>query len=500
MNAADPRRRIAIVGGGLSGLATAAHCKQLGADVTVLEASGRVGGVIHSEQVDVPEIGSFVIDHGADMFATNPPAAMQLCELLGVQSLLQTPKHKGRGAMIAKGDRLVPIPEGFVLMRATKITSMLTTPLLSPTAKLRLLAEQFVPRRSDAVTDESVGEFVRRRMGSSMLNSIVAPLVAGIYTADVDKLSMAATMKPIWEMESQHGSLMSATRARQRTGQDSLENASSGARYEQFRAFPGGMAQWMRHLTDFIGAEAIELESPVTSIAVEDQSVRVCVAGQWREFDELVLATPANATIKLFGAMDAPEHASAIRTIVEQLEAIPLASTAIIVLGIDRRAISRLPETFGFVVPPKECRRILAGSFASSKFDGRAPETHVIIRAFVGGVLQSEILKRTDAQLVDLVRADLVDLIGLDTDSPLEQIAPVIKVIRWNDAMPQYEVGHLDRVKTITSALNTIPNIHLAGNSLNGVGIAPLIANAERLAKKLTRAPQTSQPDSNERQ
>ncbi|MFG0268143.1 MAG: protoporphyrinogen oxidase [Rhodopirellula sp. JB055] len=488
---------IAIIGGGLSGLSTAAHLRlraqrqnQPLPNITLFEASDRLGGVIHTETLTDDQGRTFVIDHGADMFATAPSAAIDLCEQLGVADQLLRPNPRGRGAMIARGNRLIPIPEGFVLMRPTKLGSMLTTPLLSLSGKLRLLRERFIARRADSSTDESVGSFVRRRLGEECLDNIVAPLVAGIYTADVDRLSMAATMKPIWDMETNDGSLAKATLRRIRTGEDTTEQASSGARYEKFRAFPNGMKQWMDTLADFMGRENIRLNSTVRSIAPlpNDRyqlNVESDTDGQSsqkfdqasHEFDQVVVSTPAHVAANLLQSLS-EEAASALRSI-------PFASTAIVVMAVRRDCITRLPETFGFVVPPKENRRVLAGSFASTKFPQRAPDDYVIVRAFVGGVLQPEILERTDEEIVSIVRSELGDLIGLDQTQPLEDIAAVLRVVRWNNAMPQYEVGHLDKVQRIRTAVDALPHLHLNTNALGGVGIAPVIAASKRTAERI---------------
>ncbi len=483
---------IAIIGGGLSGLSTSVHIRLLAhkqnkplPNITLFEASDRLGGVIHTETLTDDHGRTFVIDHGADMFATAPSAAIDLCEQLGVADQLLRPSPLGRGAMIARGNRLIPIPEGFVLMRPTKLGSMLTTPLLSLSAKLRLLQERFIARRAESVTDESVGSFVRRRLGEECLDNIVAPLVAGIYTADVDRLSMAATMKPIWDMETSDGSLAKATLRRIRTGEDSTEQASSGARYEKFRAFPNGMKQWIDTLADFTGRENIRLKTAVQSIVpLPDNryqlNVKSDIDGQsTQEFDQVVVSTPAHVAATLLQPLS-EEAASTLRSI-------PFASTAIVVMAVRRECISRLPTTFGFVVPPKENRRVLAGSFASTKFPQRAPDDYVIVRAFVGGVMQPEILDSSDNEIIDIVRAELGELIGLDQTQSLQDITAMVKVVRWNDAMPQYEVGHLDKVQRIRTALASLEGLHLNTNALGGVGIAPVIAASKRTAERILK-------------
>lgn len=491
--------RIAIIGGGLSGLAVATHLRLLagdsgrGANVTVLESSDRVGGVIHTERI-VSESGEeFIVDHGADMFAMKPPAAIELCQRLGVADRLLRPNPEGRGAMIARGNGLIPIPEGFVLMRPTKIGSMLTTPLLSPAGKLRLLAERFVKPRDMSVHDESVGSFVRRRLGRECLDNIVAPLVAGIYTADVDRLSMAATMKPIWDMEASDGSLAKATMRRVRSGEDSTERGSSGARYEQFRAFPGGMIELIETLQNKIGREHIVTRTPVDRLRRRGDAFQLESAARPElaneSFDRVVLTTPASVTAALVedlqATLDDESQRDAAETLAKCLREIPYASTAIVVMAIPRELIARMPKTFGIVVPPREKRSILAASFASEKYAGRAPKDHVIVRSFVGGMLQPELLKKEDSAIVQIVAEELADLIGLQHPGDVEQRAAFVKVVRWNRSMPQYEVGHLERAAAIKSATDKLPGVDIMTNAIGGVGISPVIGAAERTARRV---------------
>ncbi len=466
--------RVAVIGGGLSGLATAVQLRQLlpDADVTVFESHQRLGGVIDTQRHD-----ELLVDYGADMFATQPSAAMRLCESIGVADRLIEPKLQGRGAMIVYRGRLVPIPDGFVLMRATRLASMVTTPLLSVGGKLRLVAERFVPRRIDA-SDESVADFVRRRLGQEMLDRIVGPLVAGIYTADVERLSMQATMAPIRNMEQQFGSLAQATISRRKSGEDSVERSSSGARYGQFRSFPGGMVELIESLRDVLPQASIRLDARIKSLMQTEDGWRLGIQSERTEkntefgpFEHVVLATPASVSARLL------ESHSPVAT--ENLAAIETASTAIVVLGIRRRKMARPPEAFGFVVPAIENRRILAGSFASEKFDGRASHGDVIARVFIGGALQSELLQYDDSELIRIATEELKELVGLSG-------VPFVKhVVRWNNAMPQYHVGHLERVAKIEAAVEAVPGIHIAGNSLHGVGIAPVIETAGRVAQKI---------------
>ncbi len=465
-----PTRQVAIVGGGLSGLSTAVqlHLADRGLSLTLFEASNRLGGVIDTEVA-----GDFLVDRGADMFATKPPAALELMQQLGVEDQLILPETEARGARIVFRGKLVDLPDGFVLMRATKLMPILATPLLSIRGKLRLLAERWIRPITcdDESQDISVAEFVRHRLGDEVLERIVGPLVAGIYTADVHKLSMKATMGPIAKMERQYGSLAKATSRRRRSGEDSVERGSSGARYEQFRAFRGGMIELIRSLSRSLPDGVLRTDSPVEALTRVDGRWVLETAGDRESFDHVVVATPPVVASGLLRPI-APVAA-------EQLAAIESASTAIVVLAVRRSDIRGDIRTFGFVVPPAENRRILAASFASNKFAGRAPLDHVLIRVFIGGMLQPGLLDHSDGELVELARGELAELIDLGGE-PLFS-----RVVRWTGAMPQYHVGHRQRIARIESEICRLPGLSLINNAMHGVGIAPVIGAASELADQI---------------
>lgn len=481
-------RQIAIIGGGLSGLATAVHLhlSDPTVELTVLESGSRPGGLITSEQVTGPDGQTFLIDHGADMFATKPEAAFQLCRRIGIEDQLILPRSEHAGALIVHRGRLVPIPDGFVLMRATRTWPILKTPLLSAKAKFRLLTERWARRGESSKQrdgDLSVAQFVRERMGDEVLEHLVGPLVAGIYTADVEKLSMLATMGPIAEMQRQHGSLAKATAVRRRTGADSAERSSAGARYQNFRSFKGGMIRLIESLAEALPEGTIRLQCPVESLHRDEEKHRwrIDIDGQQEQtsFDAVVLTTPARTSAKLLGTIDSPELVESARKASDGLSEIESASTAIVVLVVNKADVERKIEHFGFVVPPAEKRQILAGSFASIKFDGRCDSDHLIIRVFIGGAMQSALLEREDNELIEIAKSELADLIGL-RGQPL-----VTRVVRWNHAMPQYHVGHLSRVKRIESGLEGLPGLWMTSNAMRGVGIAPVIQSAEKTAAKI---------------
>jgi len=469
--------RIGIVGGGISGLVAAFYLRLAdpASEVHVVESAERVGGVIRTQRV-----GEYLVEHGADMFATQPGDAVRLCEDLGISDRMITPQSGARGAAIVCRGKLVKIPDGFVLMRPTRIASMITTKLLSPGAKLRLLCEGLVKQRTDT-DDESIESFVKRRLGKEVLDRIVQPLVGGIYTGDCAKLSMAATMAQFQKMEREDGSLWAATVRRRREGIDSTERNSAGARYEQFRSFPGGIQELIDSLAKSIPADSIHLVRRVTHVSPADvREAEGSAAPRWQlggcedlgDFDHVIMTTPAAVTARLI-AQAAPA-AAALVALIES------ASSAVVVLGVRERDIARPIDIAGFIVPAIEHRRILAGSFTSDKFAGRAPQGEKLIRVFFGGCLQPEILGNSDEKLVEIAREELADLIGLSGQPVFSQ------VVRWNNAMPQYHVGHNDRLNQIERALPASTGLHIIGNSFRGVGIAPSVAAAMGVAKRIS--------------
>jgi oxygen-dependent protoporphyrinogen oxidase len=311
-------------------------------------------------------------------------------------------------------------------------------------------------------------------MGKETLDRIVAPLTAGIYTADVDRLSMRATMGPIWSMEQAHGSLSAATRARLKSGEDSVERSSTGARYGQFRSFPGGMIELIQILSQSLPPNTIQIESKIRSVNRDDSGNQWNViqeSGNANQFDHVVVALPPPAASKLLSPISADAG--------EVLGQIESASTAIVILVVNRCDVAKNIDTFGFVVPASENRQVLAGSFASHKFDGRAPDDQVVIRTFIGGATQSELLQNPDDALIDIAVNELGQIIGF-SGKPLWT-----RVVRWSQAMPQYHVGHHQKIDKLESAIESIDGLSVMNNAMHGVGIAPVIAQAGKVAAKI---------------
>jgi len=465
------RRRIAVIGGGISGLAAAHRLIELdpSLDVVLLEASGRLGGVIETFRE-----GKFLIEAGADNFITDTPWAIDLCRRLGIEDqLLRTNDRFRKASVVCKG-RLRPIPEGFLIMAPSKVWPVLRTPILSLRGKLRLAAEYFVPRRRDVDDDESLASFATRRFGRETFLRLIQPLVGGIYTADAERLSLRATLPRFLDMEAEHGSLIRAS-LKKRSIETQADLSSSGSRYSMFVALRGGMNELITVIANKLPDGAIRLNAPVERIERTDEGGwSISIPGDSQSpltVDAVIVATPAHHAASLL--------ASASSELSGLLERIPYAGAAVIALGFRRDQIAHPLDEFGFVVPLIEGRKILSASFSSIKYDGRAPADHVLVRVFIGGACQGEYLERSDDQLMDIARTELSELIGVRGE-------PVLSCVRRHQrSMPQYQLGHLELVDSIDTQVAQLPGLALAGNAYRGVGIPHCIHSGEQAAEQI---------------
>jgi oxygen-dependent protoporphyrinogen oxidase len=412
------------------------------------------------------------------MFTTREPWALDLCRRVGIESeLIETNKQHRRAFVVHKG-KLVPVPEGFTLMSPAKVWPILTTPLLSPLGKLRLAWEYFTPKKKDE-SDESLESFVTRRFGHEAFDRLIQPLIGGIYTADPSLLSMQATLPQFVEMERRSGSLIRGVRgqgagvSRQKAVSSKQE---SGARYGMFLAPRDGMQRLVDAVVENLPSGIVRLHVKVEKIA------RATSASKWQihivgeepqEFDSVILATPAPVTGKLLEGVDAE--------LSRLVTGIPQAGCNVALLGFRRDQIAHPLDGFGFVVPTIEKRRIIAGSFTSVKYPGRAPEGKVLLRIFVGGALQPELLSLSDAETSKIVLDELRDLLGITGEPGFCDIA------HWHDAMPQYHVGHLEKVRQIEERVAAIPGLALAGNSFRGVGVPFCVHDGELAAERVLK-------------
>ena len=464
----SPRpKKIAVIGGGISGLAAAYRLIELDdlLQVTLFEASERVGGVLRTEQRD-----GFLVEHSADMFTTKDPWALDLCRRIGFEDQLIETNLEHRKAFIVHRGKLVDVPAGFSLMSPSRVWPILTTPLLSWQGKLRLGCEYFTKRRQDE-RDESLASFSRRRMGREVYERIIQPVVGGIYTADPEKLSMTATMPQFVQMEREYGSMIRGMKKADR--ENNARRAASGARYGLFLAPRNGMSSFVQAIVRRLPEGCIQLNSQVEKLNRSGQRWQLSISGQQIDFDAVIIATHAGRA--------APIVESTSAELSGDLASIVHAGAAVVVLGFRRSQVEHPLNGFGFVVPLVEQRNILACSFSSVKFDGRAPDDSVLMRVFVGGACQSELAELPDHKLLPLVQQELEQLLGAKGDPMFSEI------IRWRQTMPQYHVGHLELVERIEQRVEQLPYLALAGNAYRGVGIPFCIKSGEQAAERILK-------------
>lgn len=466
----SPRRAV-VVGGGLAGLSAAESLRDGGWLVTLLEPSGRCGGVIETVSRD-----GWLVERSADSFLAARPEAVELVERLGLSGHLVGIRPEVRRALVCRGGRLHPVPAGFRLMAPGRTWSVLSTPLLSLRGRLRVVLERFVPRRrgENGGDDESLRDFAVRRLGREAFARLVHPLVSGIWTADPGRLSMAAACEEFLVMERRYGSLWAGEAARLSSGKAAANGLASGARYGQFVTLAEGMetlpARLAERLIDRgvairrVGAERLSRgDGGGWSVGTSDGGVIAA--------DGVVVAAPAAVASRFVAAIDPP--------LADELAGIEYAGSAIVSLGFAREDVAHPLDAAGVVVPRAEGRRILAVSFSSSKFPGRAPEGMVLMRSFVGGALDPSAARLDDRELESIVMDDLRSLLGVRGSPRFMQID------RWAGAMPQYHLGHLDRLSRIDARLRGLPGLALAGAAYRGVGIPQVILSGRTAAALL---------------
>ena len=457
-------RRVVVIGGGISGLAAAHRVVELDptVQVTLLEASPRLGGTLLTDQRE-----GFLLERGPDSFISEKPEAVALAKRLGVESRLIETNAEHRRSFIVRNGRLRPVPEGFQLLAPSRIWPFLTTDIFSLAGKARMSADLFLPRRTtNGTNDESLASFVRRRLGREALERMAQPMVGGIYTADPETLSLRATLPRFLDMEREHRSLILAMLRKGRS-----QSGTSGARYSLFLSFDQGLQVLVDALAEAVAGCQVRLNTKVVAIERQSGFLIKTQKGDTIEADAICLAVPAYIAAQFVSSMD--------QTLASQLNQIKYASTATINLAYRREAVRHPLNGFGFVVPVVENRSLIACTFSSVKFPGRAPSDHVLLRAFVGGALQPDMFALEAPEMLRRVEQDLRGLLQID-GKPL-----FAEVSKWPNSMPQYEVGHLDRIAAIETRLAQLPNLALAGNAYRGAGIPDCIRSGESAAEKL---------------
>ncbi len=462
------RVKLAVIGGGITGLAAAHRAVELARErsteleLTLVEARDRLGGTIATDHA-----GGFLVEAGPDSFLSEKPWALALCRRLGVEHRLVRTDDRFRRVFVWRAGRLHPLPDGFQLLAPTKLGPFVRSGLFSWPGKLRMAFDLVLPRSVN--DDESLGAFVRRRLGREALERVAQPLVAGIYTADPDDLSLAATMPRFSELERRERSvILGLWRANRRAPQA----GTSGARWSLFVTFQNGMEELVTALAPRLPPGSVMLKHRVDGIERRGGGWRVLGGlGPALEADHVIVAAESYTASRLVRYVD-----PALATLLGE---IPYASSATVTFGFRRAEVPHPLDGFGFVVPRTERRAVLACTFSSVKYPGRAPKGHALLRCFMGGALNERMLESDDPALVAGARDELRQALGITAEPVLTRVA------RWTKAMPQYHVGHAGRIEAIEQCTAALPSLHLAGGAYRGVGIADCVRSGEAAAERV---------------
>jgi protoporphyrinogen/coproporphyrinogen III oxidase len=441
--------RTLIIGGGISGLSTAYYLSKRNLPSAIVESRPRLGGVIQTDRVH-----GCTLEAGPDSFLSAKPAALDLIRDLGLAGEVIGSNDHLRVTFVRRNGRLVPLPDGLMMMVPTKILPLVTTPLLSLGTKIRMGMELLRAPKPRA-EDESIADFVREHYGQEAVDYLAEPLLSGIYGGDPTQLSVRAVLPRFVELSQKYGSLTKgvlASRAQQK---------AQGAPAPLFRTLKGGLGQ----LVDAVIAAARPevIQSRAETLERIATGFRIRVAGDWLEADNLVLACEAHSAANLVAGIDGRSS--------ELLNSVGYSSSTIVALGFDAADFARPPVGFGFLVPKKERRRLVALTWVGTKFSYRVAEGQIVARCFVAG---SE-----DADVLDDVLRDLREIAGVTATPRFTQIT------RWPRSMAQYLVGHPARMAELRERVASIPGLHLAGNAYDGIGIPDCIRLGKTAAERI---------------
>jgi len=461
--------RIAIIGGGISGLAAAfaleEHRRAGTVEYTLYDSSPNLGGVLRTEHID-----GYIVEAGPDSFITEKPWAADLCRTLGLADQLIGSNDVDRKTYILVRGRLIPMPDGLMFMVPTKILPTGFSPLFSWGTKLRMARELFhPPRPSDA--DESVAALVARHYGAEVVDRLADPLLSGIYGGEAASLSVRAILPRFAEMERTHGSLGRAMLAARKK----LPRPTNKTAAPLFTSLKNGMQQLVETLVARLNPNSLLTNAPVESIQPRTGGWSVSAGLKSEHFNAVILALPALASAKLLST-GGPELSA-------ELAAIRYSSSITVGLGYDRAVRQSLPAGFGFLVPRSEGNRLLAATFVHNKFPHQAPEDRALLRCFVAGSNAENIWQLSDDAIIAIVRNELQQILGL-------RVAPLFaRVYKWKSAMAQYGVGHLDRLDRIERLRQQLPGLALAGNGYRGIGVPDCVRSGQEAAKQVTGIP-----------
>jgi oxygen-dependent protoporphyrinogen oxidase len=475
--------RIAIIGGGIAGLAAAFELEKARAagaqiDYTLYESRGKLGGSLASEIVS-----GAVLERGPDSFLTEKPAAREL----GLAADLVPSNDAARKTYILVKNKMVALPDGLMFLVPTKLIPTALTPLFSLSTKIKMGLELLHPPRPSGLEDEAVADLVTRHFGAEAVDRLADPLLSGIYGGDATQLSARTVLPRLVEMEAEFGSLtrgmlaahrkmrLKAKEAAQKNGASAHGSVKvKPAPRPIFTTLRGGMQQLVDALTARLAPRALRLGTAVSALRKSGSEWTVEAGGRVDRYNAVIICSQAWAAGVMLQPVD--------RALSEDLSAIPYSSSITINLLYDEAAMGKLPDGFGFLVPASEGRSMLACTFVHRKFLGRTPPDKAVLRAFLGGMKNEALLAEPDEVLIATVRRELKEILGITAEPEYTQVS------RWRRAMAQYAVGHQARAKRVAERVAALPGLKLAGNAYDGIGIPDCIRLGRAAARDLVGA------------
>ncbi|MGC2248379.1 MAG: protoporphyrinogen oxidase [Terriglobales bacterium] len=462
--------RIAIIGGGISGLSAAftlEEKRRSGTPISyvLFEAAPRLGGVLVTDRVD-----DCLVEAGPDSFISEKPWAADLCRKIGLGDQLIGSNDADRKTYIVVRkngrDRLVVMPDGLMFMVPTKMVPTVMSPLFSLGTKMRMAAEWFhLPHKASG--DETVAQMVERHYGPEMVELLADPLLSGVYGGEASQLSVRAVLPRFAAMEAEHGSLGRAMLASRKK----ITAAEKGSIRPLFTSLKEGMQQMVDALVERLDQAALRTSSIVQSVLPQEGGWTVSAGYQSDQFDAVIVAAPAHAAAVVLETVDA--------SLARELAEINYTSSVTLTLCYDEAVRRSLPLGFGFLVPRSAGHRMLAATFVHNKFPHRAPANRALVRCFLGGARDEEIISSSEEQILEIVRNELRQIVGIKAE-PL-----FFRVYKWKAAMAQYAVGHLDRLARIQTLCERLPGLALAGNGFSGIGVPDCVRSGTEAATKV---------------
>ena len=460
----DSISTVAVIGGGISGLAAAHRLITAGAGqavtVTLIEEAPRLGGKVITEHID-----GFLFEGGPDSFVSGKGSVLELAAELGITDRVISSRAEHRGAYVWSRGRLHPLPEGLLLMAPSRVWPVLRSPALSVKGRLRVLGDLLLPR--GPAGDQSLEQFVARRLGREMLERIAEPLVAGIHSAEPSSMSLAASFPRFLDMERTHRSLILAARAA--AAKTAASDRVTGGDFSYFASFKDGMGELSDALAKSLTGVAVKTGRGVTRLTRSGTGFRLTLDdGSQVQARGVVLATPARDTAALLSGV-----VPAASSLVAGIKQVATATVTLVYRASDLPGLTGS----GFVVPAVERRRIMGASYLSRKWMGRVPEPDFeMVRVFFGGSQGQELAMSGEARLLTVAREELAGILGLTAD-------PVRATTRaWAGGLHQYTLGHLERMSEVESALAGYPALKVAGAGFHGIGLNECVQSGRNAA------------------